>query len=101
MLGAFEQLTKEGVSARLVSMPSWELFERQPKAYRESVFPAAVKKRLAVEAGTSMGWHKYVGDAGDVLGIDRFGASAPADVIFKELGFTTENVVKRAKALLD
>lgn len=101
VLGAYEQLAKEGVAVRVVSMPSWELFERQPKDYREKVFPTSVKKRLSVEAAVTMGWEKYVGDEGDIVGMNRFGASAPADVIFKQLGFTTENVLQRARRLLD
>jgi transketolase len=100
-LGAREELAKEKIQARVVSMPSWELFERQPKEYRESVLPPAVRKRLAVEAGSPMGWHKYLGDEGDILGITKFGASAPGDVVLKEYGFTVANVVRRAKALLE
>ncbi|MEK6572044.1 MAG: transketolase C-terminal domain-containing protein, partial [Bacteroidota bacterium] len=100
-LGAREELAKEKIQARVVSMPSWELFERQPKEYRESVLPPAVRKRLAVEAGSPMGWHKYVGDEGDILGITTFGASAPGDVVLKEYGFTVTNVVRRAKALVE
>ncbi|RPI04230.1 MAG: transketolase, partial [Ignavibacteriae bacterium] len=99
-LGAYEQLTKEGVKARVVSMPSWELFERQPKEYRDSVLPPSVKKRVAVEALISMGWEKYVGDNGRIIGMKSFGASAPVDVIFKHFGFTVENVVKTAKEIL-
>ncbi len=99
-LGAFEQIAKENISARVVSMPSWELFEKQPKEYREGVLPSSVRKRLAIEAGSPMGWHKYVGDEGDILGITRFGASAPGEVVMKEYGFTIENVIERARALL-
>jgi len=101
VIGAYEQLTKENVPARVVSMPSWELFERQPKEYRDSVLSPSVKKRLAVEAGSPMGWDKYVGDGGRVIGIARFGASAPYEVIYREFGFTVENVLKTAKELLD
>ncbi|MEX1277084.1 MAG: transketolase [Bacteroidota bacterium] len=99
-IAAYEQLVKEGVPARVVNMASWELFERQPKEYRISVFPPTVRKRLAVEAGVPLGWHKYVGDEGDVVGITTFGASAPYERIYKEYGLTTENVLARAKALL-
>ena len=99
-IGAYEQLVKEGIAARVVNMASWELFERQPKEYRASVFPPSVKKRLAVEAGVPLGWHKYVGDEGDVIGITTFGASAPYERIYKEYGFTVENVLARAKKLL-
>jgi transketolase len=81
-------------------MPSWELFERQSREYRESVLTPSVKKRLAVEAGSSMGWHKYVGDSGTVIGIDRYGASAPYEVLYREYGFTMENVFTKAKELL-
>jgi len=85
---------------RVVSMPSWELFDEQDEAYRESVLPKAVTKRLSVEAGITMGWCKYVGSEGDSIGVDRFGASAPGGTIMKEYGFTVENVVSRAQALL-
>ena len=81
-------------------MPSWDLFERQPKSYRDEVLPPAVKARLAVELGVSQGWERYVGDGGDVVSIDRFGASAPAQVLLKEYGFTVDNVVARARRLL-
>jgi len=99
VIAAYEQLAKEGVAVRVVSMPSWELFEAQPKEYRDSVLPPQVKKRLAVEAGSPMGWHKYVGDQGEILGITKFGASAPLAAIMKEYGFTIENVVRKAKEL--
>jgi transketolase len=81
-------------------MPCWELFDEQTEEYRESVLPKSVKARLAIEAGVSMGWSKYVGDAGDLLTVDKFGASAPADVVFREYGFTVENVIAKAKKLL-
>ena len=81
-------------------MPSWELFDREPTEYRERVLPAAVPARLAVEAGVSLGWKRYVGDGGDSVSLDRYGASAPGETVLKELGFSVENVVKRAKALL-
>jgi transketolase len=100
VIAAYEQFVKENIPARVVSMPSWELFERQPKEYRDSVLTPSVKKRLAVEAGSPMGWAKYVGDAGDIIGIARFGASAPWEIIYKEFGFTVENVVAKAKALI-
>ncbi len=99
-LGAYELLVKKGIAARLVSMPSWEIFERQTKEYREKVLTPSIKKRIAVEAGVPMGWEKYVGDAGAILGITKFGASAPFEVLYKEYGFTVENVVKKAEALL-
>lgn len=97
---AQEKLKAEGIGARIVSFPSWELFEKQDAAYRESVFPKNLRKRLAVEAGASMGWHKWVTDEGDTITVDRFGESAPAEQIFAEFGFTVDNVVKKAKALL-
>jgi len=83
----------------VVSFPSWKIFEEQPPAYKASVLPAGVP-RLAVEAGSTLGWWKYVGLDGDVLGLDRFGASAPGATVLKELGFTAENVAARAKALV-
>lgn len=92
-------LRKRDVRARIVSMPSWELFEAQTAEYRESVLPVHVKK-LAVEAAASLGWHKYVGDDGDVIAVDRFGASAPYEVIFEHFGLTAENVARRALELL-
>jgi transketolase len=99
-VNARERLEAEGIPTRVVSMPSWALFERQPKEYRESVLPAGVTARLAIEAGASLGWKRYVGDAGDSVSLDRYGASAPGEVAMKELGFSVENVVKRAKGLL-
>ncbi|GAB3921254.1 transketolase [Larkinella terrae] len=100
LLQAQEQLKKESIAARVVSMPSFELFDRQNAAYKEKVFPKTLKKRLAVEAGAYMGWYKYITDEGDILGMTSFGESAPAEDLFKKFGFTVENVVKRAKALL-
>ena len=100
IVAAAERLRDKGVQVRCVSMPSWDLFEAQPKAYRDEVLPPNVVKRLAVELGVSQGWERYVGDRGAMLGIDRFGASAPAEVILREYGFTVDNVVARAKALL-
>ncbi|MCG3147902.1 MAG: Transketolase [Verrucomicrobiae bacterium] len=97
---AGEKLKAEGVKVRIVSMPSCELFDRQPAAYREQVLPRSIRKRLAVEAGTTQGWHKYVGLDGAVIGRDGFGASAPFKDIFKQFGFTVENVYATAKKLL-
>jgi transketolase len=93
-------LAKDGIRARAVSMPSWELFAAESADYRESVLPRAVSRRLAVEAGATFGWERWVGTAGAVVGVDRFGASAPGEVVLKELGFTVEHVVTRARALL-
>ncbi len=97
---AGEKLKAEGVKARVVSMPSFELFDRQSDEYREKVLPQAVRKRLACEAGTTLGWHKYVGLDGVIVGRDGYGASAPVKDVMKHFGFTTENVYKAAKALL-
>ncbi len=99
-LAACEMLANQGVDARVVSMPSWELFEEQSEDYRREVLPADVPK-LAVEAGATLGWHKFVGSDGDVIGLDRFGASAPGGVVMEKLGFSVDNVVKRALALLE
>jgi transketolase len=97
---AGEKLAAEGVKARVVSMPSWELFDQQPKDYREQVLPANVRKRLAVEAGATLGWGRYVGLDGAVIGRDGFGASAPVKHLMEHFGFTAENVYAAAKALL-
>jgi len=99
-LEAAEALRKERRRVRVVNMASTTIFDQQPKSYRDSVLPPAVRNRLAVEAGATLPWYKYVGLDGDVLGIDRFGASAPAKVIFKKLGFTAANVAQRARKLL-
>jgi len=99
-LEAREKLQEEGVPVRVVSMPCWELFEEQSQEYRDQVLPPSVKARLAVEAGVRQGWDRYVGPEGDVICLDRFGASAPGDVVLRELGFNVENVLKHARALL-
>jgi len=98
---AQEQLKQEGIKARVVSMPSWELFDKQDKAYRDQVLPPTVRKRLSIEAGSPLGWHKYVTDEGGVIGINKFGESAPGDILMKEYGFSVENVCKQAKAILE
>jgi transketolase len=100
ILQAQAKLEEEGISTRVVSMPSWELFEKQPAAYKEKVFPKANRKRLAVEMASPLGWHKYTTDEGDTLCMTTFGESAPAEDLYKEFGFTVDNVVKKAKALL-
>lgn len=100
IVAARQKLFEKQIQARIVSMPSWELFDLQPKEYRDAVLPPAVAARLAVEAGVSQGWHRYVGERGDVLAVDRFGASAPGEVLMREYGFTVENVCARALALL-
>jgi len=99
-LDAREKLQSEGVATRVVSMPCWELFEEQSKEYRDEVLPASVKARLAVEAGVREGWDRYVGQSGDVIALDRFGASAPGEVALKNLGFNVDNVLEHARALL-
>jgi transketolase len=99
-LAARQQLATEGVRARVVSLPSWELFDEQPEEYRRAVLPPEITKRLAIEAGATMGWERYVGGEGGVMGVDRFGASAPGDVMLHQYGFTAEEVCRRAKALL-
>jgi transketolase len=100
ILGAEPVLRARGLRVRLVSMPSWELFERQTAEYREGVLPRAVTARLAVEAADRFGWERWVGTDGDILGIDHFGASAPGPTVMKEFGFTVDHVVERALALL-
>ncbi len=100
IVAAQKKLAEQKVQARIVSMPSWELFEAQPQAYRDSVLPPQVTARLAVEAGYSRNWSRYVGEKGDALGVDRFGASAPSDVMMREYGFTVENVCQRALQLI-
>jgi transketolase len=94
------RLVQQGVRVRVVSMPSWELFEQQPQAYRDTVLPPGVTRRLAIEAGVPQGWHYYVGQAGAVLGLTCFGASAPGQVVMERLGFTVDNVVRHALQLL-
>ena len=97
---AQKALAGEGIHVAVVSMPSWDRFEQQSQEYKNSVLPKNVKKRLGIEVGSSMGWHKYTGDEGDVLAIDTFGASAPGEKIMEEYGFSLSNVVARVKALL-
>ena len=99
-MGAQELLKAEGVKARVISMPSFELFEAQSDEYKESVMPSNVRARVAVEAAATFGWHKYVGLDGAVIGLDRFGASAPYKLLFQEFGFTAENVAATAKKVI-
>ncbi len=99
IVAAAERLSAEGVAVRCVSMPSWDLFEALTQSERDAVLPPAVRARLAVEAGAAQGWHRYVGDAGSVLSVERFGASAPGEVVLREYGFTVEEVCRRARAL--
>jgi transketolase len=98
-VSAASELTKRGITARVVSMPSWELFAEQPKDYRQHVLPPSIP-RLAVEAGVSLGWRDVVGDNGAVIGIDRFGASAPGAEVAERLGLTVEAVVEKAVKLV-
>ncbi|HEU0012672.1 MAG TPA: transketolase [Longimicrobium sp.] len=99
-LDARERLRTDGVRARVVSMPSWTLFDRQPREYRDEVLPPAVRARVSVEAGSTMGWHRWIGDEGAAVGISRFGASAPAKRVFEELGISAENVAAQARRVL-
>jgi transketolase len=99
IVAAAERLGAEGIAVRCVSMPSWELFDALAQADRDAVLPPAVRARLAVEAGAAQGWHRYVGDAGAVLSVERFGASAPGEVVLREYGFNVEEVCKRARTL--
>jgi transketolase len=97
-LEAYEQLTNEGVRARVVSMPSWELFEDQDRKYRDSVLPPHVKARVSVEEASDFGWTKYTGTEGDNIGIETFGASAPLKQLLKKFGFTVDHIVAAAKS---
>ena len=99
-LEVHEKLLAEGVKTRVVSMPSWELFEQQPENYRQEVLPPDVTKRVSIEAGVTLGWHRYVGREGEIIGIDHFGASAPGNILLKEFGFTSINILNRVKTLL-
>jgi transketolase len=98
---AYEQLTAEGVRARVVSMPCVELFEAQPAEYRESVLPPSVHARVAVEQASTLGWHRYVGTYGAVIGMETFGASAPLKELLTKFGFTPDKVVETAKRVLE
>ena len=100
IVAAAEKLQSFNIAVRTVSMPSWELFEAQTQAYRDEVLPPDVSARISVEAGISQGWHRYTGDKGVTISIDRFGASAPGPVLLREFGFTAENICERALALL-
>jgi transketolase len=93
-------LQSEGVATRVVSMPSWELFEKQDKAYKQQVLPPSVRKRVTIEAGSPIGWAKYATDEGTSISMNRFGESAPAEYLFEEFGFTVKNVVKTAHSVL-
>lgn len=99
-LAAHHQLVGDGVRSRVVSMPSWELFEAQPKAYRDSVLPPAVSARVSVEAASPFGWERYVGPTGAIIGLNHFGSSAPGPVVMEHFGFTVEHVVATAKSVI-
>jgi len=100
IMQAAETLVEAGIAVRLVSFPSWELFKEQSESYRLSVLPTGLKARIAVEAGATLGWKRWVGDGGIVIGLDRFGESAPYQEIYADLGLTPERIVREAKALL-
>src|SRR5829696_1164211 len=101
VLEAWQKLQEEGVAARVVSMPCWELFEEQSQEYRDEVLPPSVNARLGVEAGVRQGWDRYVGPTGDVVCLDRFGASSPGDIALKNLGFNVDNVLQHARTLIE
>ena len=94
-------LAEKGVAARVVSMPSWELFDAQPQAYRDAVLPPTVTARVSIEAAITMGWCKYVGSAGVAIGLDHFGASAPFETLYREFGITADAVVAAAMGLIE
>ena len=100
-LDAYEELSKEGINCRVVSMPSWELFEKQEQSYRDAVLPPEIKARIAIEQASTFGWERYVGLDGIVIGMHTFGASAPLKGLLKKFGFTPENVVSEAKKLVN
>jgi transketolase len=100
IVDAHETLTVEGLRSRVVSMPSWDIFEHQTRAYRESVLPPEVTARVAVEQGSVLGWDRYVGPSGEVIGMKTFGASAPLKELQRKFGFEPERVVTTAKELL-
>jgi len=100
-LEAQKLLLAKGKTSRVISMPSWELFDSQPEEYRRQVLPPGVPLRLAVEAGCSQGWHRYLGDFGEVVSIDHFGASAPSQILAEKFGFTPEQVTARALKMIE
>ncbi len=101
ILAVAQSLASDGVAVRCVSMPSWDIFDAQSQSYRDEVLPPHVKARLAVELGSEQGWHRFVGDQGDVFGLDHFGASAPVDTLMREFGFTVEQVLTRARGVME
>ena len=100
-LEAAAQLEAQGKTVQVVSLPSWELFERQPQSYRDEVLPPAVKARVSIEAGSPQGWERYVGDQGRIIGLDHFGASAPYKILYQQFGITVERVVEEALKVLN
>ena len=100
ILEAGDKLALRGFNVRLVSFPSWELFRAQPKEYQEAVLPGNVKARIAVEAGVAQGWREWVGDEGEIIAMDGYGASAPAKELFKQFGFTVEHIIEKADKVL-
>ena len=100
LMEAQQTLWDKGIDARVISMPSMDLYEQQPSAYKESVMPSSVRKRIAMEAGVSMPWYKYVGLDGATVCIDHFGASAPAGTLFEKFGLTAKNVAQTAEKLM-
>ena len=101
IINAAKKLKESKIAVRLVSMPSWELFEEQTPEYRESVLPASVHARIAVEAGTGQGWERYTGARGLFIGVEKFGSSAPGELMMREYGLTVDNICKKAMSLLD
>ena len=99
-IDAHAKLQEQGIPARVVSMPSWELFEKQDETYKKKIFPPDIRKRLAIETASPLGWHKYVTDEGDIIGMTTFGESGPINDLMKLFGFTVDNVVAKAKGLL-
>ena len=98
-LTAARKLAENGTKVRVVSLPSWEIFDRQPREYRDSVLPPAVTARIAVEAGIKLGWEHYVGLQGKIIGMETFGASAPASILYEKFGFTVDKIIAAAEAL--
>jgi len=98
---AARKLKEKGISVRLVSMPSWELFDKQTEKYRDQVLPPEINARVAIEAGATQGWHRYLGHKAEVVGIDHFGASAPYKVLYEKFGITADRVVEKASRLLN
>jgi len=99
-IDVYEKLKAEGVQARVVNMPSWELFEQQPETYRNKILLPEVTRRISIEAGSTQGWHRYVGLEGEAIGIDHFGASAPMKILLRGFGFTSENILNKVRSLL-